>query len=175
MATYKIDASHSDVTFKVKHLMISSVTGHFNTYDSTLEVEGEDLTTAKITFEANVDSIDTKNEQRDGHLKSDDFFNAEQFPKLTFSSTSISKTSDSEFTVTGDLTIRDVTKSIELTAEYNGQTKDPWGMDIMGFEISGKINRIDFGLKWGALTEAGGKVLGEDVKLSINAEFIKQA
>ncbi len=175
MATYKIDGSHSDVAFKVKHLMISSVTGHFKEYDSTLELEGEDLTTAKIFFEAVIDSIDTKNEQRDGHLKGDDFFNADEFPKLTFTSTSTSKTSESEFIVTGDLTIRGVTKSMDLNVEYNGKTKDPWGMERLGFEISGKINRIEFGLKWSGLTEAGGFVVSEDVKLSINAEFVKQA
>ena len=175
MATYKIDAAHSDITFKVKHLMISSTTGNFKTFDATLEIEGEDFSTAKVTFDADVDSIDTKNEQRDGHLKSEDFFKAEEFPKLTFASTSVETSSDGEFVLLGDLTIRGVTNPVKLNVEYNGTTKDPWGMERMGFDISGKINRGDYGLKWSALTEAGGLVVGEEVKLAISAELIKQA
>src|SRR3954469_22464602 len=111
MATYKIDVDHSDIMFKVKHLMISTVTGIFKKFDATLEVNEENLSDAKVWFEADVDSVDTKNEQRDGHLKSDDFFNAEQFPKMTFKSTSIEKTGDDEYKLLGDLSIRDVTKA----------------------------------------------------------------
>jgi polyisoprenoid-binding protein YceI len=175
MATYKIDVDHSDVMFKVKHLMISTVTGVFKKFDATLEVDEEDLSNAKVSFEADIDSVDTKNEQRDGHLKSDDFFNAEKFPKMTFKSTSITKEDDNEFTLTGDLTIRDVTKSVNLKVEYNGSTVDPWGMTRMGFEVSGKINRKEYGLKWSAVTEAGGIVVADDVKLAMNVEMIKQA
>src|SRR3954462_7687635 len=141
MATYKIDVDHSDIMFKVKHLMISTVTGIFKKFDATLEVNENDLSDAKVYFEADIDSVDTKNEQRDGHLKSDDFFNAEQYPKMTFKSTGIRSTGSDEYIVTGDLTIRDVTKSIDLKVEYNGSTKDPWGQERMGFEINGKINR----------------------------------
>ncbi len=114
MATYKIDPNHSDITFKVKHLMISTVTGIFKKFDATLEINEEDFSQAKVTFEADVDSVDTKNEQRDTHLQNDDFFNAEQFPKMTFKSTKIEKSGNDEYTVTGDLTIRDITKPIEL-------------------------------------------------------------
>ena len=174
MATYKIDADHSDIMFKVKHLMISTITGVFKKFDGTLEFN-EHLSDATVTFEADVSSVDTKNEQRDGHLKSDDFFNAEQFPKLTFKSTHIKKTGDDEYLLTGDLTIRDVTKPVELKVEYNGATKDPWGQEKMGFEVSGKINRKDYGLKWSAVTEAGGLVVADDVKLLMNVEMIKQA
>ena len=149
MATYKIDPDHSDIMFKVKHLMISTVTGIFKKFDATLEVNEEDLTQAKVTFEADVDSVDTKNEQRDAHLKSDDFFNAEQFPKMTFRSTKVEKTGDDEYRLTGDLTIRDITKPVQLKVEYNGSTKDPWGNERMGFEVSGKINRKEYGLKNG--------------------------
>ncbi|MCW3080684.1 YceI family protein [Segetibacter sp.] len=175
MATYKIDPDHSDVMFKVKHLMISTVTGIFKKFDATLEVNEQDLSDAKVTFEADVDSVDTKNEQRDTHLKSDDFFNAEQYPKLTFKSTSIKNSGDNEFILTGDFTIRDVTKSIDLKVEYNGSTKDPWGQERMGFEVSGKINRKEYGLKWSAVTEAGGLVVADDVKLAMNVEMVKQA
>ena len=174
MATYKIDVDHSDIMFKVKHLMISTVSGIFKKFDATLEVNEEDLSDAQVTFEADIDSIDTKNEQRDGHLKSDDFFNAEQFPKMTFKSTGITRTGDDEFTLTGDLTVRDVTKSIDLKVEYNGKTIDPWGMERMGFEVTGKINRKEYGLKWSAVTEAGGLVVADDVKLVMNVEMVKQ-
>jgi polyisoprenoid-binding protein YceI len=174
MATYKIDVDHSDITFKVKHLMISTVTGIFKKFDATLEIDETDFTNAKVTFEADVTSIDTKNEQRDAHLKSDDFFNAETYPKLTFKSTRIDRKSDGEFILHGDFTIRDVTKPIELKVEYNGSTKDPWGMERMGFEVVGKINRHDYNLRWSAVTEAGGLVVADDVKLVMSVEMIKQ-
>ena len=175
MATYKIDVDHSDIMFKVKHLMISTVTGIFKKFDATLEVSEQDLSDAKVSFEADVDSVDTKNEQRDAHLKSDDFFNAEQYPKMTFKSTSIRKTGDDEYELVGDLTIRDITKPVQLRVEYNGSTKDPWGFERMGFEITGKINRKEYGLKWSAVTEAGGLVVADDVKLAMNVEMVKQA
>ena len=175
MATYKIDPDHSDIMFKVKHLMISTVTGIFKKFDATLEVNEDDLTQAKATFEADVDSVDTKNEQRDAHLKSDDFFNAEQFPKMTFKSTSIKKSGDDEYRLIGDLTLRDITRPVELKVEYNGSTKDPWGQERMGFELSGKINRREYGLKWSAVTEAGGLVVSDEVRLALNVEMIKQA
>ncbi len=175
MANYKIDVDHSDIMFKVKHLMISTVTGVFKKFDATLEVNEQDLSDAKVSFEADIDSVDTKNEQRDGHLKSDDFFNAEQFPKMTFQSTSIEKAGDDEYKLVGDFTIRDITKPVELKVEYNGSTKDPWGFERMGFEVSGKINRKEYGLKWSAVTEAGGLVVADDVKLVMNVEMVKQA
>ena len=175
MATYKIDVDHSDIMFKVKHLMISTTTGNFKKFDATLEVTTDDFSDAKLSFEAHVDSIETKNAQRDAHLKSDDFFNAEKFPLLTFSSSKMEKVSGDEYMLTGDLTIRDVTKTVALKVEYNGSTKDPWGMERMGFEISGKIDRKEYGLSWSALTEAGGLVVSDEVKLLMNVEMIKQA
>ena len=174
MATYKIDVDHSDVMFKVKHLMISTATGYFKKFDATLEIDETDFENATVSFEADIDSVDTKNEQRDAHLKSDDFFNAEQYPKMTFKSTKIEKVSDDEFNLTGDLTIRDTTKPVTLKVEYNGTTVDPWGMTRMGFEVSGKINRKEYGLKWSAVTEAGGLVVADDVKLAMNVEMVKQ-
>lgn len=175
MATYKIDVDHSDIMFKVKHLMISTATGYFKKFDATVEASNDDFTDAKVYFEADVDSVDTKNEQRDAHLKSDDFFNAEQFPKLTFKSTSIEKDGSGEYKLKGDLTIRDITKPVTLDVDFNGTTKDPWGFERAGFEVTGKINRKDFGLKWSAVTEAGGLVVDDVVKLAMNVEFVKQA
>ena len=175
MATYKIDSAHSDIMFKVKHLMISTATGVFKKFDGTLEIDEEDFSTAKVTFEADIDSVDTKNEQRDEHLKGDDFFNAAQFPKMTFKSTKIEEAGNDEYKLTGDLTIRDITKPVELKVEYNGSVKDPWGQQKMGFEVSGKINRKEYGLKWSAVTEAGGLVVADDVKLAMNIEMTKQA
>jgi polyisoprenoid-binding protein YceI len=175
MATYKIDVDHSDIMFRVKHLMISTATGIFKKFDATVETEKDDFANAKVYFEADVDSIDTKNEQRDTHLKSDDFFNAEQFPKMTFKSTSIEKEGEGEYKLKGDLTIRDITKPITLDVDYNGSTKDPWGFERAGFEVTGKINRKEYGLKWSAVTEAGGLVVDDIVKLVMNVEFVKQA
>jgi len=175
MSTYKIDAAHSEITFKVKHLMITNVTGSFTKFDATLESSQEDFSDAKITFEADVDSISTNNEQRDGHLKSDDFFNAEKYPKLSFTSTEFKKVSGDEYKLIGDLTIRDVTKRVELDVEYSGTVTDPWGQVKAGFEINGKIQRKEFNLSWNAVTEAGGVVVSDDVKLHLNVQLIKQA
>jgi len=175
MATYKIDAAHSEITFKVKHLMISSVTGSFTTFDATLESSKEDFSDAKVSFEADVNTITTGNEQRDAHLKSDDFFAAETYPKLTFVSKEIKKVDDENFKLIGDLTIRDVTKPIELSVEYGGTITDPWGQVKAGFEIAGKINRKEFNLLWSAVTETGGIVVSDEVKLQLNVEMVKQA
>jgi len=175
MATYKIDNAHSEITFKVRHLMISNVTGHFTKFDATMTCANDDFTDASVSFEADVNSVTTNQEQRDTHLLSDDFFNAEKFPKITFKSTSVEKKSDNEYILRGDLTIRDITKNVALNVEYNGQTKDPWGQEKLGFEITGKISRKEFGLKWNALTEAGGVVAGDEVRLLINVQLIKQA
>lgn len=174
MATFKIDAAHSEIAFKVKHLMISTVSGAFKKFDATAETGKGDFSDVKVTFEADVDSIDTKDEQRDGHLKGDDFFNAEKFPKITFVSTSVERKSDTEYTLTGDLTIRDVTQPVELNVEYNGTVNDPWGQVKAGFEITGKISRKEYNLKWNQLTEAGGIMVGDDVKLHLNVEMTKQ-
>ena len=174
MSTFKIDTAHSEIGFKIKHLMISSVSGTFKKFDATIETEAENFSDAKISFSADVDSIDTKDVQRDTHLKSDDFFNAEQYPLIKFISTSIQSQSENESILTGDLTIRDITKSVDLQVEYNGTVTDPWGQVKAGFDISGKISRQEFGLKWNALTEAGNMVVGDDVKLHLLVELQKQ-
>ncbi|NCT94198.1 MAG: YceI family protein [Chitinophagaceae bacterium] len=175
MSTYKIDAAHSEITFKVKHLMITNVTGSFTSFDATMEAAAADFSDAKISFEADVNSITTNNEQRDGHLKSDDFFAADKFPKLSFVSKSFAKASADQYKLTGDLTIRDVTKTVELLVEFGGTMTDPWGQEKAGFEISGKINRKEFGLGWGAVTEAGGVVVSDEVKLHMAVQMVKQA
>ncbi len=175
MSTYKIDAAHSEITFKVKHLMITNVSGSFTKFDASLDASTEDFTDAKISFEADTASISTNNEQRDGHLKSDDFFAAEKFPKLSFTSASFTKINDADYKLIGDLTIRDVTKSVELAVEYGGTVTDPYGQVKAGFEIGGKINRKDFGLVWSATTEAGGIVVSDEVKLNLAVQMIKQA
>lgn len=173
MAIWKIDQAHSEIKFKVKHLVISTVTGQFNDFNATIESEKPDFSDARISFEAAIDSIDTKNEQRDGHLKSADFFDAESFPNLTFVSKSLKKKSDSIFEITGDMTIRGIEKEIKIDAVYNGTVKGFGGVEVAGFEITGKLNRFDFGLKWNTLTEAGGIVVGEEIKIEIAVELQK--
>ena len=174
MTTWKIDAAHSDVQFKVKHLMITTVTGQFNNFDATVQTSGDDFSSAVISFEADVDSISTKNADRDKHLQADDFFAAATYPKVTFVSKEVKKVDDENYKVNGDLTIRNVTKPVELTVEYGGTQKDPWGQVKAGFELSGKINRKDFGLSFHATTDNGGLVLSDEVKLLASVQFIKQ-
>ena len=173
MTTWKIDPAHSEINFKVKHLVVSTVTGHFSKFDASIETSKEDFSDAKINFEADINSIDTKNEQRDGHLKSADFFDSENHPKMTFVSKSIKKVSDHEMKVTGNLTLRGVKKEITLDVIYNGTVAGFGGTQVAGFEVRGKLNRFDFGLQWNALTEAGGVVVSNEVKIEILAEFNK--
>lgn len=172
---WTIDPMHSEVQFKVKHLVISTVTGSFGQYDASFSAEQADFSDAEISFSADVDSISTNNEQRDAHLKSDDFFNAEQYPKMTFTSKVLKKTGEGAYKLIGDLTIRDVTKTVELDVEYGGTMVDPYGQTKVGFEVTGSINRKEFGLKWGAVTEAGGAVVSDQVKIIANVQFTEQA
>jgi polyisoprenoid-binding protein YceI len=170
-----IDPSHSEIQFKVKHLMISNVTGQFNKFNGTVETDGDDFTTAKVRFTADINSISTNNPQRDAHLQNGDFFDAENHPQLIFEGDRMEKTGDENYKVSGSLTMRGVTKSVVLDAEFGGITQDPWGNTRSGFSLSGKINRKDFGVSFGAVTETGGALLGDEVKISANAEFVKQA
>jgi polyisoprenoid-binding protein YceI len=174
--TWALDPTHSEVQFKIKHLMITNVTGSFNIFTVTAETEGEDFTKAKVSFTADVNSISTNNEQRDAHLKGPDFFDAEKFPQLKFVATkSENVDSDGSYELYGDLTIRDVTKNVKLSVEFGGVVKDPWGNTKAGFTINGKINRKDFGLTWNAVTEAGGVMVSEEVRLSAEIQLIEQA
>jgi polyisoprenoid-binding protein YceI len=167
--TWAIDPSHSDVMFKVRHMMISTVSGHFEDFNATVNADSDDFSGAEVEFSAKIDSINTKNADRDAHLKSDEFFNAESFPELKFKS----KSYDGNKLV-GDLTIRDVTKEVTFDTDFNGVATDPYGQTKAGFEISGKINRKDFNLTWSAVTEAGKIVVSDEVKLIVDAQFVKQ-
>ncbi|WP_211664696.1 YceI family protein [Lishizhenia tianjinensis] len=167
---WAVDPTHTDVIFKVKHMMISTVTGHFSSFSGSVHANEEDFSDMELKAEIDIDSIHTKNADRDAHLKSEDFFNAEQYPKMTF----VSKSYDGENLV-GDLTIRDVTKEVTLNIEHNGTAVDPYGQTKAGFEITGEINRKEFGLSWNAVTEAGNVVVSDKIKLNIEAQFVKQA
>ncbi|MEM1118920.1 MAG: YceI family protein [Bacteroidota bacterium] len=169
-----IDPTHSEIHFKVKHMMVSTVTGAFREFEGSAQSDSEDFQGADISFSANIDSIDTNNKQRDDHLKSDDFFNAAQFPKLSFQSTSFTKKANSDYELVGNLTIRDHTREVKLNVEYNGTAIDPYGQTKAGFEITGKINRKEFGLKWGAITEAGGVVVSDEVRLVLNVQLVQE-
>ncbi|TAI48181.1 polyisoprenoid-binding protein [Flagellimonas allohymeniacidonis] len=167
---WNLDTAHSEIGFKVKHMMISTVTGHFENFNASVVTGTDDFKNADFDFVASVESIRTKNTDRDNHLKSDDFFNAEAYPQMTFKSISF----DGD-TMIGDLTIRDVTKAIELDVDFNGVAIDPYGQTKAGFEITGTINRKDFGLFWSAVTEAGNVVVSDTIRLSIALQFTKQS
>lgn len=172
---WKVDPAHSEIQFKVKHLMITTVTGHFKSYDLEVETETDDFnTTKRIEFTADIDSIDTSNAQRDAHLKSNDFFNAEQYPKLKFVGKKYEANGD-EATLHGDLTIRNVTKPITLKVEFGGTVVDPYGQQKAGFTVDGKINRKDFNLTWDAVTEAGQVVVSNEIKIHAEVQLVKQA
>jgi polyisoprenoid-binding protein YceI len=177
MATTKwvLDPMHSEVQFKVKHLVISTVTGFFKNFEGQLITEGDDFHNAEVDFSLDINSIDTNQTQRDEHLKSAEFFDAEKYPTITFKSTSLTKKSDEEYDLTGNLTIKDVTKPVTLNVEFGGSADDFYGNTKAGFEVTGKINRKEFSLTWSGVTEAGAIVVGEDIKLIINAQFAKQA
>lgn len=167
---WTIDSAHSDVTFKVKHMMISTVAGQFEDFQATIKSDGDNFNNASFEFSAKTASINTKNSDRDNHLKSADFFSSEQYPDLKF----ISKSFDGE-TLVGDLTMKDVTKEVRLDATFNGIAVDMYGQTKAGFEFTGEVSRKDFNLTWNAITEAGSVVVSDKVKLIIDAQFIKQA
>ena len=170
-----LDPAHSEVQFKIKHLVISTVTGSFNTFQGSMQSEGDTFENAKVEFSLDVESISTNQEQRDAHLRGEEFFDAVKFPHIKFESTSFVKESGENYQLTGNLTMKGVTKPVTLEAEYGGSAVDFYGNHKAGFEVTGKVNRKDFGLTWGAVTEAGSIVLGDDVKLIINVQFTKQA
>lgn len=167
-----IDTTHTEVQFKVKHLVISTVTGFFKKFSGSVESESDDFDGAQVNFSLDVNSIDTNQADRDAHLKSPDFFAAEQYPTLDFTGT-LKKISSSTYKLNGDLTVRGTSKTVVLDVDFGGIMVDPWGNTKAGFEINGKINRKDFGLNWSALTEAGGMVVSDEVKIHINAELAK--
>ena len=171
MTKWTVDQSHSYIGFEVKHMMVSKVKGVFGSYEANVEAADlSDITGATISFKFDVQSINTRNEERDNHLTSADFFNAEQFPVITFESTSITKSGDS-FDVTGNFTIKDVTKAVTFETTFNGTGKNPWGQAVYGFEAETKINREEFGLTWNAALETGGVLVGKDVKIKVELEL----
>ncbi|MCU0432690.1 MAG: YceI family protein [Bacteroidia bacterium] len=173
MATkWSLDPTHSELQFKVKHLMITNVTGQINVISGEVEAEDASFNGARVNFTADLNSINTGNEQRDGHLKSPDFFDAAQYPAIRFESGSYNA---AEGKISGNLTIRDVTKPVTLDVEFSGTNKDPWGNQKAGFSVSGKINRTEFGLGWNAALESGGVLVSEDVKLSAELQFVQSA
>lgn len=172
--SWKIDPAHSEIQFKVRHLMVTNVTGYFRKFDLTVETETDEFNTnKKIEFTAELDSIETNNEQRDTHLKSDDFFNAEKFKQIKISGKNY-KSDGEEATLEGDLTIRDVTKPIKLKVDFGGSVVDPYGQTKAGFTVTGKISRKEFGLVWSAVTEAGQVVVSDDIRILCEIQLVKQ-
>lgn len=175
MSTTKwaLDAAHSELGFKIKHLMISSVSGRFNSFDVTADTGADDFNNSNINATIDVASIFTNNEQRDGHLRTGDFFEIEKYPNISFKSTSVKKDGD-DLEITGDLTMKDVTKPVSLKVEFSGITKDPYGNVKAGFSFAGKLNRKDWGINFNAALETGGVMLGEEVKYEGEIQLVKQ-
>ena len=173
-SSWNFDASHSSIRFAVDHMVISEVEGKFTSFEGTVESSNEDFSDAKINFKINVNSVDTDNEKRDGHLKNEDFFDVVKYPEMTFVSTSIEKVKEGKYDLTGNLTLHGVTKEITLKMSYGGTVKDPWGNTRAGLKITGSLNRTDFGLKYNSTLEAGGLMLGEEIELSCKMELIKK-
>jgi len=173
-AQWTLDKAHTGVTFSVKHMVISDVTGSFKDFDLTLTSTKDDFSDAVVEGTVKIASISTDNVQRDNHLKSDDFFNAEKFPSMKFKSTSFTKVGDNKYKLTGDLTIRDVTKSVTFDATLGGTMKAPWGVTIAAWKATTVINRFDFNLKWNKAIETGGLIVGQDVTITLNMEFNKK-
>jgi len=172
---WSVDKSHSKVGFSVSHLVITDVDGFFKEYDAKVTTSGDDFSTTNIDFTVNTSSIFTDNDGRDKHLRSDDFFNAEKFPQMVFKGKSMKKVSGNKYKLVGDLTIRDVTKQVELDVKYNGMVKDPRGNTKAGFKVTGEINRFDYNLKWNTAIETGALVVGREVELVIDLQLVKKS
>jgi polyisoprenoid-binding protein YceI len=170
---WKLDPTHSELGFKIKHLMISNVSGFFKSFQVEGETQDEDFSTAKIKVKADMNSIHTNNEQRDAHLKNSDFFAADQHPEMIFESVRIEKADSGNFLLYGNLTLKNIIHPVQLNVEYNGTTKDPWGGERAGFTVKGKIKRSDWGIKFG-LQEVGGAMLGDEVKIQSEIQLVKQ-
>ncbi|MEI6123741.1 MAG: YceI family protein [Bacteroidota bacterium] len=171
---WMIDAAHTKISFKVKHLMISNVQGNFNDFEGTVTTLGNDFSTAIISFSLQTASIATQVPDRDAHLKSADFFDVEKFPKITFLGHELKDLGDDMYEITGDLTMKNISQQISLTVEHGGMITDPWGQVKTGFTITGKINRKNWGLNWNTVLETGGVLVGEEVKILCEVELTKQ-
>lgn len=173
MATWILDPAHSEIDFRVRHMMITNVKGEFQEFTAT--IDGEDFETGKIRVEIATNSVNTRQKDRDAHLRSADFFDSEQYPNMVFESEKMVKKSDDEYVLEGNLTIKDVTKPVSLDVEFGGINKDPWGNDKAGFSLKGKINRKEWGLDYNAVLETGGVLLSEEIRLAAEVQFQKQA
>jgi polyisoprenoid-binding protein YceI len=169
-----LDPSHSELLFKVKHMMITNVKGEFRKFAAEVNTIGTDFSTASVSLTIDVASIFTNSDDRDGHLKSPDFFDADNHKEIAFTGTSMTKADDDKFVLTGDLTIKGHTRSVSLDVEFGGTNKDPWGNEKAGFSVSGKIHRKDFGLNWNAALETGGVLVSDEVKINAEVQFVKQ-
>jgi polyisoprenoid-binding protein YceI len=172
--SWKLDQAHSQITFIVRHMMITNVRGRFETFDTKVDWNEADPTRSSVEVTIDVASINTRDAQRDGHLRSPDFFDAEKYPTITFKSKRIEKIDDARGRIVGDLTIRDVTREVVLDAEFSGQGKNPYGMTVAGFTTTTKINRKDWGLNWNVALETGGWLVGDEIKIEVELELIKQ-
>ncbi len=168
---WAVDKAHTQVLFTVTHLVIAEVTGTFKSFNGVITASKEDFSDASVEFNIDVNSVNTDNEMRDNHLKSDEFFNAEKFPKITFKGKGLKKVSGNNYKLAGELTIRDVTKPVTLDVTYFGTVKDPWKNNKAGFKIKTSVNRFDYNLKWDNTTESGGAVVGPNVDITINMEL----
>jgi len=172
--TWQVDATHSQVVFAVKHMVVSTVRGHFDVIRGTIEFDESNPESASIEAEAEVASINTRDKNRDGHLRSADFFDAEKYPVISFKSTKVERAGDN-YKVTGDFTMHGVTRPVVFDVEYGGTVKDPYGLTRAGFNGHTKLNRKDWGLTYGGLLETGGAIVGEEVKIEFELEAVKQA
>lgn len=172
---WNLDPTHSEIVFKVRHMMITNVKGEFRKFDGSIVTEGMDFSKSSlIDLTIDAGSIYTNDESRDGHLKSGDFFDVQKFPTLTFEGRSLTRVDDEQYALSGVLTIKGVSKDVKLDVEFGGINKDPWGNEKAGFSVSGKINRKDFGLNWNAALETGGVLVSDEVKISGEVQFVKQ-
>lgn len=172
--SWQIDASHSHVGFSVRHMMISKVRGQFERFTGTIEVNEDNIVQSHVDVQIETTSINTRDEKRDAHLRSADFFNAEQYPYMTFKSTRVEQINETQGRIIGDLTIRNITKEVVLDVEYEGQSKSPWGTTSAGFSATTKINRKDWDLTWNVGLETGGVLVGDEVTINIELEIVKQ-
>lgn len=173
-STWAVDPVHSVVEFSAKHMMVATVKGHFRKFDATIQLDEQDPARSSVTASIDVASVDTGDARRDAHLRSDDFFNAEAFPAITFRSTRIEKVDDERWRIAGDLTIRDVTKEVVLDTEFEGQIKDAYGKQRAAFSAETTVNRKDFKLNWNGVIETGGVVVGDRIRISLNIAAVRQ-
>ena len=172
-STWTIDPAHSSAEFAVKHLMVSTFKGNFRSLEGTVHLDEDNPASSSVVASVDVASVDTQNPERDAHLRSDDFFNADLYPKMTFRSTRVEQVGEKNWKVIGDLTIRDVTKEVVLDTEYEGRIVDPWSSERIGFAARTELSRKEFGVRWNTLLESGGVVVGDKVRIGLNIEIVR--